>query len=92
MQGNFVQALDHNVLLAVVLPVAAVLWALWVLRQYFAPQDIPPRLAALSKYKASNWPRWTVISSGLFLIVFGVVRNFTDTSWLIWLHSDLFVA
>jgi hypothetical protein len=81
LRGHVGQALDHNVVLAVALPVAAMMWVWWVLRSW---RNEP---APVSKV-----PDWLAVSAALLLLVFGVVRNLSGTALARWLHSDLFAG
>lgn len=67
--GNIAGALDQNVLMVVLVPLAAVLWGRWVLRAW---RGVTPAVTA-----AQFRRRTTVMLVALVLIlVFGVVRNF----------------
>lgn len=78
MRGDWLAAADHNVLVAVVLPILAVLWAVWLVRSL---QDRPLRLPTV--------PRGVVIGIGVGLLAFTVVRNLdVDVTWIHWLASD----
>ena len=79
MHGNWLAAADHNVLLAVVLPVAAVLWAVWMVKalrgeRFELPQ--PSRAA------------WVGIL--VFLIAFTVARNLGGPAWAEWINSGVY--
>ncbi len=70
-------ALDHNFVLAVGLPVAAMLWIWSVVRRW---RGAPPLTAP---------PTWMLWAAGALLVAFGVVRNFGGPGWVRWMHSDL---
>jgi hypothetical protein len=70
-------ALDHNVLLAVALPLVTLLWAWWFVRSWRG-EDAPVRRP----------PAWILWSLGALVVAFGVVRNLTGPAWARWLHSD----
>ncbi|HMR96270.1 MAG TPA: DUF2752 domain-containing protein [Microthrixaceae bacterium] len=77
-RGDWFAAADHNVLVAVGLPLLAVLWAVWLIRSIQGrPLDLP------------RIPRAAVIGFGVFLLAFAVVRNLdVDVTWIHWLASD----
>lgn len=78
LRSDWLAAADHNVLVAVLLPVTAVLWAVWLVRSL---QDRPFTLPKV--------PRWGWIAIGAFLLAFTVVRNLdVDVAWVRWLASD----
>ena len=78
MRGDWLAAADHNVLVAVGLPILAVLWAVWLIRSI---QDRPLGMPRI--------PRAAVIGIGVFLLAFAVVRNLdVDVTWIHWLASD----
>jgi hypothetical protein len=77
VRGDLLAAADHNVLLAVVLPVAAVLWAAWMVR---AVQGRPLRLP--------RPPRWSLVALGVVLVTFTVTRNIGGGGWIGWLGSS----
>ncbi len=86
LRGDILGALDHNLILAVALPVIAVAWIFWMTRQLLAePVMASPKPSALYRL-----PKWLSIGGGLTLLAFGLIRNFTGATWLIWLHSDSF--
>lgn len=78
LRGDWLAAADHNVLVAVLLPIAAVLWVVWLVRSL---QDRP---FTLPKVPTAGW-----IAIGVFLLAFTVVRNLdVDVAWIHWLASD----
>lgn len=77
---DLVGALDHNVVLAVALPVAALMWIWWLVREWRGI-DPPPRA-----------PTWLVATAGILVIAFGVVRNFGGPTWIRWMHSDTYLG
>ena len=69
LHGNVAGALDHNVLLAVLAPMAVVAWVVWGLRSWTgrSPEVTTSQLRR----------RHRLMVAGLVvLVVFGVVRNF----------------
>ncbi len=78
LRGDWLAAADHNVLVAVALPVLAVLWVVWLVRSL---QDRPLRLPTI--------PRPALVAIGVGLLAFTVVRNLdVDVGWIHWLASD----
>ena len=66
--GNIAGALDHNVLMVALVPLAAVLWARWVRRAWTGVTPATTR----AQFRRRN----ALMLAGLVLIlVFGVVRN-----------------
>lgn len=77
LRGDWLAAADHNVLLAVALPVVAVVWLVWLV-QTLRGGDL--RLPRLPK------PAWWAVLA--LLVVFTVVRNLpADSGWIHWLAS-----
>ena len=68
MHGNIVGALDHNVLLVAIVPLAAWLWIRWFLRASRGAS--PPVTYAQFRLRNS-----LLIGSMVALLAFGVVRN-----------------
>jgi hypothetical protein len=67
--GNLAGALDHNVLLVVLVPLAVVLWVRWVLRSWRGRED-PVTYAQFRRRNA------VMIGTLAVVLAFGVVRNF----------------
>ncbi len=64
VRGDVVAAADHNVLLAVALPIVAIVWALW--------------MWAAVRGREWNWPRvpvWAWTALGVCVAAFTAVRN-----------------
>mgnify|MGYP006278244241 CR=1 FL=1 len=86
MHGDWLAAADHNVVLAVALPVVAIALVVWLVRSL---QDRP---------MPTVWPRSAKLSLGLgiavavFLIAFTVVRNVGGAPWMEWLHSTTYTT
>lgn len=77
LRGDWLAAADHNVLVAVALPVLAVLWVVWLVRSL---QDRPFRLPSVPG------PVWVGVA--VLLVAFTVVRNLpADSGWIHWLAS-----
>lgn len=74
LRGRIGEALDHNLLLLLVLPVAAAVWLGWLAQ---ALGGMAPRW---------RWPRWAVPVSVAVAIVFSVARNLPGDG-LGWLAS-----
>ncbi len=78
LRGDWLAAADHNVLVAVLLPVVAILWVVWLVRSL---QDRPFRLPSL--------PRPALVGIAVLLVAFTVVRNLDAASgWVHWLAAD----
>jgi hypothetical protein len=76
-RGDLVAAADHNLLLAVVLPLLAVGWAIWMFRTLRHLPVSAPRIP---------WGVWTALT--VFIVGFTVVRNVGGADWMQWLASD----
>lgn len=76
--GDLLAAADHNVLLAVALPLVAILWAWWLLTA------LRGRTLRLPVPGRSAW-----IAFGVVMVAFTVARNLGGESWIGWLGSDL---
>ncbi len=77
LRGDWLAAADHNVLLAVALPVVAVVWLVWLV------QALRGRDFRLPRLPRPAW--WAVLA---LLVVFTVVRNLpVDSGWIHWLAS-----
>jgi hypothetical protein len=81
VRGDWAAAADHNVLLAVALPLLAVAWAVWLVR-------------SLRGRPAPDWMRRLAhpsvavgVAIGVFLLAFTVVRNVGGPEWAEWLNS-----
>ncbi|MCP4437001.1 MAG: DUF2752 domain-containing protein [Actinomycetia bacterium] len=81
LRGNIGDALDHNVVLAVALPVTVLMWLWWMGRRLRGGDSEPKRI-----------PLWISVTAAVLVVAFGIVRNFTGTTWARWLHSDSFVG
>lgn len=81
LRGHFGAALDHNVILAVVLPVTVLMWVWWLSRQW--------RGTATEAVKV---PRWISASAVILLVAFGIARNLRGSTWTRWLNSDTFAG
>ena len=79
VRGDWLAAADHNVLLAVVLPVAAVLWVVWLVRSVRGEEF---RLPPVSR---AAW-----VGIVLFLVAFTVVRNVGGPAWADWINSGVY--
>ena len=77
LRGQFGAALDHNVVLAVALPVAVLMWVWWMARQWRDTAEPARRV-----------PPWITALAAVLLVAFGVVRNFAGPAWIRWLYSD----
>lgn len=77
MHGDLVGALDHNVILAVLLPVVAVVWLFWFL------EPLTGR-----RIRMPNPPAWTIVSITVGLLAFTVLRNLDGPAWAEWLAAS----
>lgn len=99
VHGHVSQAFDHNVLVAVLLPVAVVLWAIWLVRALRStwearreraagdPEARPRKVRFPVTFPGGSSPAWRVLIVGL--IAFTVVRNITAVPLFEYLHSDV---
>ena len=69
MHGDVAGALNHNLLLLAIVPIALVLWALWMVR---AIRGVYPPVTH-SQYKFRNR---LLIGGLVVMLAFGVIRNF----------------
>jgi len=90
--GDIGTALDHNVLLTVLMPLALVAWGLWLahslrltLARRRAPADPSAGPTAL-RFPRLSHRTWMVVIAGL--IAFGVVRNISAVGFLDYLGSE----
>ncbi|HTN99573.1 MAG TPA: DUF2752 domain-containing protein [Microthrixaceae bacterium] len=79
VHGDFMAALDHNVILAVALPLLAVAWTYWMITA------LMNRPVALPKF-----PRWLIASAGFVLLAFTVARNVGGPEWVQYLASSTY--
>lgn len=79
LRGDWLAAADHNVLLAVALPVLAVLWTVWLVR------SLQGRTMTLPRPPRSVW-----MGVALFLVAFTVARNVGGPAWVDWLNSGTY--
>lgn len=76
LRGDVVAAADHNVLLAIALPIVAVGWVVWMVRAW---QGRPMRLPSL--------PVPVIALLAVVVVAFSVVRNIDATGFVGWLGS-----
>lgn len=81
VRGDWLAAADHNVLLAVAVPVAAVLWAVWLVTG-LRGRPHPTVLDRLGRP-----PTAAVAAIVAVLVTFTVVRNLPSPDWAVWLNS-----
>lgn len=74
--GDLLGAADHNVLLAVALPLVTVAWAVWMARALVGRPTRLPRP-----------PAWSLVAGGVVVVAFGVLRNLGDGGVLGWLAA-----
>lgn len=77
LRGHWLEAADHNVLLAIALPAAAALWLVWMVQALRGRDFRLPRV-----------PRPVMWAGIGVLVVFTVLRNLpVDSGWIHWLAS-----
>jgi hypothetical protein len=90
--GDIGSALDHNVLLTVVMPLALLAWALWLARSVQVTwarrrqEAGPPAWPAALRFPRLSHRTWIAVIAGL--IAFGVVRNISAVGFLDYLGSE----
>ena len=84
LRGDIAAAADHNVVLAIAMPVAVLMWIWWTWHAW--------RGDDLSAMQGRSAPKWILAVAGVLVIAFGLVRNFGGAAWLRWLHSDTYVG
>lgn len=77
--GNFAAALDHNLLLAVALPVATVVWAVWMVTALRGRRFVLPTA-----------PRWLIAAASILVLAFTVARNLDGPAWVTYLASSTY--
>jgi hypothetical protein len=77
VRGDLVAAADHNVLLAAVLPVVAVVWAVWMVAAARGRRLHLPRA-----------PKWLLGAAGVVVLAFTVARNVDGGPFIDWLASS----
>lgn len=76
MRGRFLEAADHNVLVAIALPIVAIVWVVWVV---MAIADRP--------FSIPKIPRWAIGVLAVLAASFSVLRNTGGPAWVDWLAS-----
>ncbi len=79
VRGDWLAAADHNVLLAVVLPVAAVLWVVWMVKAVRG-----------EKFELPKVPLVAWIGVVVVLVAFTVARNVGGPAWADWINSGVY--
>jgi Protein of unknown function (DUF2752) len=77
MRGDLLAAADHNVFVAVGLPLVAVVWIAWVAAQLLGRPFRLPRV-----------PRPVIAVLAVAVVTFTVARNYTSPGWIDWLGSS----
>ena len=76
LRGDIAAAADHNVLLAVALPVITVIWAVWLYRSIRG-----------ERFRLPAPPKWLIGTGALLILAFTVARNVDSTGFIGWLAS-----
>ncbi len=76
LRGDVAAAADHNVFVAVALPVVAVVWVAWVVAQVVGRPFRLPRV-----------PRWLMGVGVVAAVAFTVARNVGGPAWVDWLAA-----
>ena len=76
LRGDLAAAADHNVLLAIALPVIAVVWAVWLYRSIRG-----------ERFRLPAVPHWLIGVAAVAIVAFTVVRNMDASGWIGWLGS-----
>lgn len=85
LRGDLAAALDHNVLLAVAMPLLALAWLVWLVRS-LQDRPFPDRLRRIL-----HPPTPVLVGLGVLLLGFAVVRNLDGgPAWVTWLHSTAY--
>jgi len=79
MRGDVLAAADHNVFVAVALPVVAVVWVAWVVAHL-----------AGRPFRLPQVPRWGLLTLAGIAVAFTVARNVGGPAWVDWLHSTTY--
>ena len=91
LHGRVAEALDHNLLLALLVPIAVIAWVGWVRaalgREDRRPPGSPPR--SMLSWVRPSWvaPGWVLPAVVGVALAFAVARNL-PVSGLSWLASD----
>jgi hypothetical protein len=91
-RGDVVGALDHNAFVVVVLlPLAVVLWAAWLVRSLRTPADgdAPAQHSRVERLADALTSRPAVVTGVVVMAVFTVVRNVDVVPALAWLGSGI---
>ena len=81
MHGHPLQAADHNVVLAVALPLLAAFWTVWMVRSLRG-----------ESFRMPHIPRWVIATGIGALLAFTVARNVGGAPWIDWLNSSTYRA
>ena len=79
MRGRFLEAADHNVLVAIALPLVAVIWVIWV------------AMAITGRpFRIPRPPTWLIAVLAVLVASFTVLRNTGGPAWVDWLASGTY--
>ncbi|MHB1137402.1 MAG: DUF2752 domain-containing protein [Microthrixaceae bacterium] len=79
LRGDLLAAADHNVIVAVGLPIVAVVWVVWVLAQVAGRPFRLPRV-----------PRSLLAVTAVAVLAFTIGRNVGGPDWVDWLASTTY--
>lgn len=77
--GDFMAALDHNLLLALALPALTVIWVLWMVTALRGRQFTLPKA-----------PRWLIACAAIIVVAFTIARNLDGPTWITYLASGTY--
>lgn len=79
MHGQFGVAADHNVLVAIALPIIAIVWVVWVAAQMIG-----------RPFRLPQVPRWLIGVLAVAVLAFTIARNVGGPPWVDWLASTTY--
>ena len=79
VRGQFGVAADHNVFVAVALPLVAVVWIAWIAAQMVGRPFRLPKV-----------PNWLIGALAVAALAFTIARNMGGPPWVDWLASTTY--